>query len=114
MNKPEPCVLGKIPTSESNGRISSGLRPSGLIFSSAIKRLTSSLIKSFKIEYTSLINNSFSGSSSSTNSLTISSFKLSRLSSRCCLSNVNTVSLSPFLQLMTSLVLLKLHHVLQE
>ena len=45
--------------------------------------------------YTSLINASLSGSSSSINSATISSFNASKLISRCCLSKVSTVSFKP-------------------
>src|SRR6266849_2365812 len=43
VKRPDPCTRGATPTSHSIGRISSGLRPSGRFFSTAILRRTSSL-----------------------------------------------------------------------
>ena len=63
VNKAEPWTLGNKSTWAFNGRTSSILRPSGLIFSSVIKRLTSFFSKSCKMIPTCFITDSFVSSS---------------------------------------------------
>src|SRR5699024_11592376 len=55
VNKPEPCVRGKIPTREDKGRISSGCLLSGRTFLSVIKRRPSYLNISYKVIITLLM-----------------------------------------------------------